>query len=206
MGFDVGLCHHNACLIAGLLRVDPLCRASLFLPCLCAAQRLRQPHARSRTCARSRVPNLAPRAVERPFPDDSVYPLLVAEFALRRRAYDVALENTWRRRQLADAGVSAHTTHLTQFMQQRAEALEAAQLWVELDPENMEANNTLATCWCARAHCGSPAAPGRGRTRRASQARFPALLNGFRHLDEQQRAELVQGINELARSSRKTPS
>ena len=29
---------------------------------------------------------------ERPFPNDSLYPLLVAEFALRRQAYDVALE------------------------------------------------------------------------------------------------------------------
>ena len=27
---------------------------------------------------------------ERPIPADSVYPLLVAEFALRRRAYDIA--------------------------------------------------------------------------------------------------------------------
>ena len=29
---------------------------------------------------------------QRPFPEDSLYPLLVAEFALRRRNYDLALQ------------------------------------------------------------------------------------------------------------------
>ena len=32
-------------------------------------------------------PEPAPQPPERAFPDDSVYPLLVAEFALRRRQY-----------------------------------------------------------------------------------------------------------------------
>jgi len=139
------------------------------------------------------------KSVERPFPDDSLYPLLVAEFALRRRAYDVALENyLTQSRILRDAGVSAHTTHLTQFMQREPEALEAALLWVELDPDNLEANNTLASLLIRQ-----------GRTvealpllalveREGANAGFPALLNGFAELDGQQRATLVSGINELA--------
>ena len=140
-----------------------------------------------------------PERVERAFPEDSLYPLLVAEFALRRRAYDVALDNYLAQsRILRDAGVSAHTTHLTQFMQREPEALEAAQLWVELDPDNVEANNTLASLLIRQ-----------GRTvealpllalveREGANASFPALLSGFAELDDQQRTALVAGINELA--------
>ena len=72
---------------------------------------------------------------ERAFPDDSVYPLLVAEFALRRNNYKLALENyRVQAAELRDAGVSAHTTRLAQFLHQDDVAIESSQLWVELDP------------------------------------------------------------------------
>jgi len=83
---------------------------------------------------------------ERAIPADSLYPLLLAEFALRRRAYDVALDQYMEQAPvLRDPGVSAHTTHLTQFLQREPEALESVELWVELEPDNLEARNTLAT-------------------------------------------------------------
>ena len=73
---------------------------------------------------------------ERPLPDESVYPQLVAEFALRRREYGVALDEYMTQApELRDPGVSAHATHLAQFMRREPEALEAAQLWVELEPD-----------------------------------------------------------------------
>lgn len=136
---------------------------------------------------------------ERSFPDDSVYPLLVAEFALRRRAYDVALDNYLAQaRILRDAGVSAHTTHLTQFMQREQEALEAALLWVELDPDNVEANNTLANLLVRQGRT-LEALPAMGLVQRHGvSSNFPALLTGFGELNERQRAELVGGINALA--------
>jgi tetratricopeptide (TPR) repeat protein len=136
---------------------------------------------------------------ERPFPDDSLYPLLVAEFALRRRDYDVALEHyLTQSRILRDAGVSAHTTHLTQFMQREPEALSAAQLWVELDPDNVEANGTLASLLVRRGRTVEALPHLALAERGGAKANFPTLLNGFKQLDEQQRAELVGGINELA--------
>ena len=141
-----------------------------------------------------------PEPIERPFPDDSVYPLLVAEFALRRRAYDVALENYLAQaRILRDAGVSAHTTHLTQFMRRERDAMEAAQLWVELEPDNAEAQNTLANLLLRQGR-SLEALPHLAAVQRlGSPARFPTLLNGFEQLDTQQQAELVEGINTLAR-------
>ncbi len=144
-------------------------------------------------------PEPAAKGPERPFPNDSLYALLVAEFALRRQAYDVTLDQYMEQSAvLRDPGLSAHTTHLAQFLQREDEALQSAQLWVELDPENAEANNTLAGLLSQK-----------GRTlealpylvvveRQTGSANFPMLLNGFGQLSAEQRAELVQGINKLS--------
>ena len=95
--------------------------------------------------ASAEEPPAAP-VIERPIPDASVYPLLLAEFALRRRDFDTAL-NTYLEQAdvLRDPAVSAHATHLAQFLQREREAFRAVRLWVELEPDNLEANSTLAT-------------------------------------------------------------
>ena len=136
---------------------------------------------------------------ERPFPNDSLYPLLVAEFALRRQAYDVALEQyIGQAGELRDSGVSEHTTHLAQFLKREEEALKAAALWVELDPKNTEANNTLAQL-LARQGRALEALPYLIVVQRETgDANFPVLLNGFKELDAAQRAELVRDTNTLA--------
>ena len=141
----------------------------------------------------------ASKAPERAFPADSLYPLLVAEFALRRRAYDVALDNYMTQAEvLRDAGVSAHTTHLTQFLQREREALQASRLWVELEPENVEANSILAAL-LVRQGRGPEALPHLALVqRKTGEANFPALLNGFNDLDFAQQEALQHGIDELA--------
>jgi tetratricopeptide (TPR) repeat protein len=136
---------------------------------------------------------------ERAFPDDSIYPLLVAEFALRRRQYDVALEHYMEQsRVLRDAGVSAHTTHLTQYLRREPEALEASALWVELEPGNAEAQNTYATLLVRRGMTLEALPHLAEVLRLGGEARFPALLSDFEELAPQQQAELIQGINQLA--------
>jgi Flp pilus assembly protein TadD len=140
-----------------------------------------------------------PKAVERAFPDDSLYPLLVAEFALRRRAYDVALEQYLTQAPLLrDPGVSAHTTHLAQFMSREAEALEAVQLWVELEPDNVEANNTLAILLIRKGRTVEALPHMAQLAKQGEQPNYPALLSRFGELSSPARAELVQGINALA--------
>ncbi len=143
---------------------------------------------------------VAAETVERPIPDDSLYPLLVAEFALRRRDYQLALDQYLQQAEvLRDPGVSAHTTHLAQFLQREQEALAAVQLWVELEPDNVEANSTLATLLVRK-----------GRTlealphlalvlREGGDPKFPILLNGFEALPADQQAKLAQGLDTLAR-------
>lgn len=145
------------------------------------------------------APVAAVEPPEKAIPADSVYPLLVAEFALRRRNYDVALENYLEQSHiLNDPGVSSHATHLAQFMQREKEALEAVQMWVRAEPENVEANNTLATL-LTRQGRSVEALPHLALVGRSGgQAQYPILLNGFRKLDNAQRAQLVDGVNTLS--------
>lgn len=136
---------------------------------------------------------------ERPFPADSLYPLLVAEFALRRDAYDLALENyRSQARILNDAGVHAHTTHLAQFMRDEESVLEAAKLWVESQPDNLEANSILANLLTrkGRAVEALPHLAVVGRS--GGKAQYPMLLNGFRALNAQDKTKLTEGIDALA--------
>jgi tetratricopeptide (TPR) repeat protein len=143
-------------------------------------------------------PPVAIEPAEKPIPAGSVYPLLVAEFALRRGVYDIALENYLEQsEQLDDPGVRAQATRLAQFMRREPEALASARLWVEADPENIEANNVLATLLIRR---GSPteALPYLAViTRHGVQAQYPMVLKGFRTMEPARQAELVQGINQL---------
>ncbi|WP_235015489.1 tetratricopeptide repeat protein [Oceanicoccus sp. KOV_DT_Chl] len=82
----------------------------------------------------------------RPFPGDSFHDLLVAEFAVRRSRYDLALGNYLQQaHQTRDPGVTARATRLAQFLNADNATLDAAQLWVELEPDNTEAQYTLAT-------------------------------------------------------------
>jgi tetratricopeptide (TPR) repeat protein len=136
---------------------------------------------------------------ERPIPSDSLYPLLLAEFALRRQAYDIALNQYMEQSiVLRDAGVSAHTTHLTQFLQREEEALQSAQLWVELEPDNGEANNTLAELLVRQGKTVEALSCFAVVERQVGNANFPALMNGFGQLSDVQQKELVQGVDNLA--------
>ncbi|MEH6591754.1 MAG: tetratricopeptide repeat protein [Halioglobus sp.] len=144
-------------------------------------------------------PPVAIEPIEKPIPAGSVYPLLVAEFALRRGAYDVALENYLEQsRQLEEPDVRAQATRLAQFMRRDPEALASAQLWVQADPDNIEANNVLATL-LIRGGRPTEALPYLAVvTRSGEQAQYPMLLKGFRTMTPAQQAELVQGINQMA--------
>jgi len=77
---------------------------------------------------------------------DSFHELLVAEFDVRRNRYDLALGNYLQQaHQTRDAGVTARATRLAQYLRADNAALDAAQLWVELDPDSIEALYTAAT-------------------------------------------------------------
>ncbi|WOX04895.1 tetratricopeptide repeat protein [Microbulbifer pacificus] len=76
----------------------------------------------------------------KPFPIETFYTLLVAEVAGNREQYDLALANYYfQAERTKDAGVAARATRIARFLNARRAALRSAQLWVELEPDNAEA-------------------------------------------------------------------
>ncbi|MEE8057141.1 MAG: tetratricopeptide repeat protein [Pseudomonadales bacterium] len=98
------------------------------------------------TTLQNATPKTAAEAPTRPFPADSFHDLLVAEFAVKRNRYDLALGNYLQQaHRTRDSGVTARATRLAQFLRADKATLDAAQLWVELEPDNLEAQYTLST-------------------------------------------------------------
>jgi tetratricopeptide (TPR) repeat protein len=139
-----------------------------------------------------------PAIAQRPFPDDSFYPLLVAEFALRQRDYELALQNYLEQSEiLRDSGVSAHTTRLAQFMQRDEAATTSAQLWVELDPDNLEARLTLASLLAKQGRSLEALPHMEFIVRAGGNANFTALARGYEDLDPPLQVALLNTIQGL---------
>ena len=82
----------------------------------------------------------------RPFPPNAFYDLLVAEFALHRGDYELALGNYLEQaRETHDVAVTERATRIAQFLKSDRAALEAAKLWVEVEPDDPEAQFTLGS-------------------------------------------------------------
>lgn len=78
---------------------------------------------------------------DRPFEMDTLYSLLVAEIAGERQRFDVMLSNYVQQAEAtSDPGVTARATRLARYLNAHGPALEMAQLWLEIAPENPEAH------------------------------------------------------------------
>lgn len=77
---------------------------------------------------------------DRPFEMDTLYSLLVAEVAGERQRFDVMLSNYVQQAEATmDPGITARATRLSRYLGAHAPALEMAQLWLQIEPENPEA-------------------------------------------------------------------
>lgn len=84
--------------------------------------------------------------VYKPFPDDAIYPLLVAELSARSGHVDIALENyLGQARATRDPGIAAQATRIARYLKKPEATLEASLIWVETEPGNPEARYTAAT-------------------------------------------------------------
>ena len=199
MGLKAKLCHYRAFLV-GITQPITMFRLlffALLISLLTACSNIAtEPEVVAEAVPEVQEPE---PAIERPIPPDSVYPLLLAEFALRRRAYDVALENYMAQSEiLLEPAVSAHATHLAQFMQRENEALQAVQLWLRLEPDNVEANNTMATLLTRQGRTVEAIPHLRVVANSGAAVHFPILLSGFDKLGPADQAKLVASINEFS--------
>ena len=76
---------------------------------------------------------------DRPFPADALYSLLVAETAVNRGQLDIALANYYQQAyKTRDIGVVRRATLLAEYSHASQAALDLAQLWSDIEPQNPE--------------------------------------------------------------------
>ena len=144
------------------------------------------------------IPEVKAVIPSRPFPEDSLYDLLVAEFAVRRSRYDLALGNYLKQaHRTRDTGVTARATRLAQFLRADKATLDAAQLWLELEPENPEAQYTTAAML---AKSDRPLEAIRYMVKvleQGDKTNFTAIIASSLELPEKQRAAIEAAIDKL---------
>lgn len=79
--------------------------------------------------------------IYKPFPTDTLYALLVAEFALQRHQYTTAIGHYLdQAHKTRDPNVAAHATHLARYLKAERATMDAAMLWASIEPDSIEAN------------------------------------------------------------------
>lgn len=77
--------------------------------------------------------------LDKPFPDGALYSLLVAEVAINRGQLDIALANYYQQAyKTRDADIARRATMLASYLQAHQAALDLAQLWSTIEPDNAE--------------------------------------------------------------------
>lgn len=85
------------------------------------------------------------QAPARPFSSETLYALLAAELAGSRQRFDIALANyVQQAHQTRDPQVAARATHIARFLNAEKETLDAALLWVDIAPDDTEAQINAA--------------------------------------------------------------
>ncbi len=80
------------------------------------------------------------------FEAETLYALLVAEFAGSAERYDIALGNyVQEAHKTRDPGIAARATRIARYLNARQAALNTGLLWTELEPDNQEAIFIVAT-------------------------------------------------------------
>lgn len=80
------------------------------------------------------------KVADRQFSVETLYALLVAEMAIDRKRYDIALNNYVQQAATTrDPDVTARATQIARILKAHQPALEMAQLWVDLEPYNTDA-------------------------------------------------------------------
>lgn len=99
-----------------------------------------QPQPKPEPIAAKPVKEASKPLPKRPFAQDTLYSLLVAEFAGRRGNTSIALDNYLEQaQQTRDAGLAKHSAQIARQLRQNKATVEASMLWSELEPDSEEA-------------------------------------------------------------------
>ena len=78
------------------------------------------------------------------FSSNTLYSLIVAEMAIDRKKYDIALDNYTEQAKLTrDINVVSRATQISQILKSQNETRELVSLWMELEPDNLQTEQIL---------------------------------------------------------------
>lgn len=140
--------------------------------------------------------------VVRPFSRDALYGLLVAEFALHRGALDLALKNYLvQAQQTRDAGVAARATRLARFLGAEEATLQAALLWSDLEPLNVEAQFTAATALARAGRAREAFVRMSGLDAASAPTNFAGVAASALDLPADERKEMLEALQQRQEQS-----
>jgi len=125
--------------------IDQVPGAYAATPETTAQSKQPQPSAKAHPELEVESPPEKPEYPIRPFEADTLYDLLVGELAGIRSNFDIALQKyLTQARVTRDPGVVSRTAQIAAYTENRPVLLEMSQLWVDIEPESLDANSLAA--------------------------------------------------------------
>ena len=126
--------------------------AALFIATASGCANLGSPPNVGINAIQNTAPEAKPKIAERPFPTDTLYSLMAAELAGKRQQYPLALRNYLHQaKKTKDPEVIKRAMQIARHLKSDKGILDAALLYHEIDPGNIEATR-LAAIQLARAN------------------------------------------------------
>ncbi len=146
----------------------------------------------------SQTPELTEQPEIGAFEPETLYSLLVAEFAGQNERYDLLLSNYLNEaKKTRDPGIAAHTTRIATYLKANQAALTAAQIWVEVAPNSIKAKKALAL-QLIKAKQFTPAMVLLEETLKANQkGSFEYLALSTKGLPQSERNQILAEFNRL---------
>ncbi len=132
------------------------------------------------------------------FEPETLYALLVAEFAGQSERYDLLLSNYLHEaKKTRDPGIAEHTTRIATYLKANQAAMTAAQIWVEVAPDNIKAKQAL-TLQLIKAKQFAPALELMEETLATNdKASFEFLALNTRNLKQSERNSILSEFDRL---------
>lgn len=147
------------------------------------------------------------KVADKPFETDTLYSLLVAEMAIDRKRYDIALGNYIQQAtNTQDPMIAERATQIARGLNARQSALEMSQLWAKLDPSDTDANivaiNELIQ---GNKFIEAFELSKNLHAKKVKHTAFDRIAVGAERASEQERQALIDGYAALAAEKSKHP-
>lgn len=148
--------------------------------------------------AESTPPEVHAKQPVRPFSSETLYALLAAELAGARERFDVALSNYLQQaHETRDPQVAARATRIARFLSADQATLDAALLWVDVAPEDSEAQLQAALALVQNGRLKEAFKLSRQLHEKGEHTLFQNIAASASEVTDTQREQLLEGFLSL---------